>query len=88
MELRDKIARALHRHANDDGEIHVLWGGEEEHEAEVAEWHEYADAVLAVLDLDKVRAEAWQEGAEAARGEDFLADGFTPTQNPYRKAEQ
>ena len=53
QQLRDKIARALHQHATDDGEVHILWGGVEEHEAEVAEWLPYADAVLAVLDLDR-----------------------------------
>ena len=51
-QLRDKIARALHQHATDDGEVHILWGGVEEHDAEVAEWIPYADAVLAVLDAE------------------------------------
>lgn len=47
--LREAIARALHRQATDDGEVHVLWGGVAEHEEEVAEWLPFADAVLAVL---------------------------------------
>lgn len=64
-DLRDVIARALHRQATDDGEVHVLWGGVAEHEEEVAEWLPFADAVLAVLaDHDaKVRAEALREAA-------------------------
>lgn len=47
--LREAIARALHRQATDDGEVHELWGGVSEHEEEVAEWLPFADAVLAVL---------------------------------------
>ena len=93
-QLRDKIARALHQHATDDGEVHILWGGVEEHEEEVAEWIPFADAVLAVLDLDKIRAEAWEQGSRAGwhdagryersgRGE-CRWEGLI--ENPYRQA--
>lgn len=34
--------------------------------------------------LAEVKAEAWDEGAQAARNEDFLADDFVETPNPYR----
>ena len=88
QQLRDKIARALHQHATDDGEVHILWGGVEEHEEEVAEWIPFADAVLAVIDLDKIRAEAWDEGAKAAREENFMDEDFEETPNPYRKGQR
>lgn len=76
-DLRDLIARALHRQATDDGEVHVLWGGVSQHEEEVAEWLPFADAVLAVLaDLPDDVIE------QAAKGID--PDAFTMTRDEYR----
>lgn len=44
------------------------------------------DKAEASLDrfFDSLRAEGWDEGAQAARNEDFLADDFVETPNPYR----
>lgn len=44
------------------------------------------DRWLAQHDAE-VKAEAWDEGAQAARNEDFLADDFVETPNPYRAEE-
>lgn len=80
-QLRDKIARALATQTTCDGLAHP------------SELHfRQADAVLAVIDLDDVRAEAWQKGwayradrAHLKRGESVPAPDHI---NPYRKAEQ
>ncbi|WP_164509830.1 hypothetical protein [Gulosibacter massiliensis] len=83
--LREAVARALHRQATDDGEVHELWGGVAEHEEEVVEWLPFADAVLAVLadppadvlDRATVALAEW-DGVDAA-----VASG-TVTQDGYR----
>ena len=53
----------------------------------------YADAVLAVLDLDKVLAEAWERGFDAGQAwESDVSSRVIPSvsrqDNPYRKAEK
>ena len=80
-DLRDKIARALSTQTTCNGEPFP------------SELHfRQADAVLAVLDLDTIRAEAWDEGHESAAmrvPEGVWSDTAAPHPgNPYRKAEQ
>lgn len=75
--LRDKIARALSAQTICDGgprpsELHFR----------------QADAVLAVIDLDKVRAEAWDAAVASMRYEDGSRVEIVASINPYRKAEQ
>lgn len=87
-DLRGKIARALfdqdfsgaNRRASEAAWILVRDRTDED-----STWHRAADAVLAVL--DDVRAEGWDEGATAARAENFMADDFTETTNPYERKE-
>lgn len=83
-DLRDKIARALSTQTICDGEPFPT------------ELHfRQADAVLAVLDLDKVRAEAWEKGFDACEDDihhhseqGWDAECVKAAENPYRKEEQ
>lgn len=89
-DLRDKIARALKEYSDsqDTPEEREMFGDQ----LTVEDFHGDAAAVLAVLDLDKVRAEAWDEGHEAAAmrvPEGVWADVAEPHPgNPYRKADR
>lgn len=47
-----------------------------------------AEAIVSSTEYAQVKAEAWDEGATAARAENFMADDFTETPNPYREEEQ
>ena len=63
--LRDKIARAAYENRvaliESDAERQNWPAWDEHEEADADEWRDMADAVLAVIDLDKVRAEAWDD---------------------------
>lgn len=89
--LRDKIARAL-------AEARAKFEGQTERNVKWEYWSpqtqalflHQADAVLAVLDLDTIRAEAWDEGHIAGRLNEQYRDVHRnfwklPPSNPYRK---
>lgn len=82
--LRDKIADALAQFAVQDNPHSLSIGIDRAHEA--------ADAVLAFLDLGKIRAEAWDEGSAAGWNDAmrYEASGWGECEwaglikNPYR----
>lgn len=85
-DLRDKIARALFDYTVTAYQV------PESDMLRPVDFRNEADAVLAVLDLDTERAEAWDEGHESAAmrvPECVWFDTAAPHPgNPYRKAEQ
>lgn len=86
--LRDKIARAIYDEfptCRDYGPAYE-WDEEGNNRERV---YGAADAVLAVLDLDKVRAEAFGQGIRSAIDAVNKTGGHAPLVKAYlRKAEQ
>lgn len=86
--LRDKIARALKEVSDErltDTEFEMFG------DTPINDFYPEADAVLAVIDLDKIRAEAWDEGFDACEEDIFNhrengwdAECIKATYNPYR----
>lgn len=89
-ELRDKIVGALNIEGAFCGTCDREPGSSLYCKTCVLVLNGYADAVLAVLDLDKVRAEAWDEGYDYrnVHYREYEEDRINPYRPAGKEAEQ